>query len=63
MYMAVLEDLLDPPKLINFIVSEPLGALGNILNGIVSNSHAGKRPGARDMTIFGSHVGPHNIHL
>ena len=30
-----------------------------MLNSIVSNSHFWKRPGARDMTIFMSHVGPH----
>ena len=34
-------------------------ALGEMLNSIVSNSHFGKRLGARDMTIVGSHVGPH----
>ena len=34
-------------------------ALGNILTSIVSNSHFGKRPGARDVTVFGYHVGPH----
>ena len=33
------------------------GALGDMLNSIVSNSHFWKRLGARDMTIFGSHVG------
>ena len=32
-------------------------AFGNMLNSIVSNSQFGKRPGARDMTIFGFHVG------
>ena len=37
-------------------------ALSNVLTSIVSNSHSGKRPGTRDMTIFGSHVGPRNIH-
>ena len=30
-----------------------------MLNIIVSNSDIGKRPRARDMTIFGSHVGSH----
>ena len=30
-----------------------------MLTSIVSNSHFGKRLGTRDMTIFGSHVGPH----
>ena len=34
-------------------------ALGNILTSIVSNSHFWKRPGARDMIVFGSHVSPH----
>ena len=29
-----------------------------MLNSNVSNSHLGKWPGARDMIIFGSHVGP-----
>ena len=33
--------------------------LGDLLNIMVSNSHFGKWPGARDMTIFGSHVSPH----
>ena len=43
-------------KLMNFIIlgSFWLGeALVNMLTSIVSNSHFGKRPGARDMTIFG----------
>jgi len=35
------------------------GTLGNILTSIVSNSLFGKRPGARDMTMFRSHVGLH----
>ena len=34
-------------------------ALGDMLNSIESSSHFWKRPGARDMTIFGSHVGAH----
>ena len=34
-------------------------ALGNMLTSIVSNSHFGKRPVARDMTICGSHFLPH----
>ena len=34
-------------------------SLGNILTSIVPNLHFGKRPGPGDMTIFGSHVGPH----
>ena len=33
--------------------------IGDILRSIVSNSHFGRRPGARDVNIFGSHVGPH----
>ena len=46
----------------NFMIFESFWvceALGNILTTIVSNSHFGKRPGPRDMTIFESHVGPH----
>ena len=53
---------LDPSKLMNFIILGSLWvheALGDMLTSIVSNSHFGKRPGARDMTIFGCHVGPH----
>jgi hypothetical protein len=38
-------------------------ALDNILTGIMCNSHFGKRLGARDMTIFESHVGPHVLHI
>ena len=30
-----------------------------MLTSIVSNSHFRKRPGARDMTILGCHVGRH----
>ena len=33
-------------------------ALGDMLSIIVSNSLFGKRLGARDMTIFGFHLGP-----
>ena len=33
--------------------------LGDMLSIIVSNSHSGKQPGARDMTICGSDVGAH----
>ena len=60
--MAPLWDRPDPSKLINSIIFDPIWArevLDNILTSIVSNSHFGKRPGARDMSIFGSHVGPH----
>ncbi len=34
-------------------------ALANMLTSIVFNSQFAKRPGARDMTIFGPHVGLH----
>ena len=53
---------LDPLKLIILIIFEPLWvyrAYGDILTSIVSHSHFWKRPGARDMTILGSHVGLH----
>ena len=53
---------LDPSKLSNLIIVGPFwmcGTLGNILTSIVSNSLFGKRPGARDMTMFRSHVGLH----
>ena len=53
---------LDPSQLINFLIVNPFwsrGAHDNILTSFVSNSHFGKRSVARDMTIFGSHVGPH----
>ena len=33
--------------------------LGDMLSVTVSNSHLGKQPVARDMIIFGSHVGAH----
>jgi len=49
---------LDPSKLSNLIMFG-CGTLGNILTSIVSNSLFGKRPGARDMTMFRCHVGPH----
>ena len=54
---------LDPSKLINFIILDYLWVyedLGDILSGIVSNSHFGQRPEDRDMTIFASHASPHN---
>ena len=61
--MVTLGELpLDPSKLINLDIFDFLwvyGALGNILISIVSNSHFGKRPGARDTTIFESHADPH----
>ena len=34
------------------------GALGNMFNSVVSNSHFGKRPAARVKPILGFHVGP-----
>ena len=36
-------------------------ALCNMLTSIVSNTPFGKRPGARDMTVFGSQVDFNNI--
>mgnify|MGYP000267374036 CR=1 FL=1 len=51
--------LLDPSKLTILIIFDPLwvcGALGDMLTNIVSNSHFGKRPTAREMTTFVSHV-------
>ena len=53
---------LDPSKLNDVLALVALwvnGALGDILSSIVSNSHFRKRPVARDMTIFGSHILPH----
>ena len=43
------------------IFDPPLGVPGSwaMLNGIVSNSHCWEWFGAREMTLFGSHVGPH----
>ena len=32
---------------------------GDMIGSFVSNSHPWRRPGARVMTIFVSHVGPH----
>ena len=52
----------DPLKLIILMICDPLWvnqALGNRLTSIVSHSHLWKQYGARDMTIFGSRVGPH----
>ena len=49
---------LDSSKLINLIISGSLWvyeAVGDMLTSIVSNSDFGKRLGARDMTIFGTH--------
>ena len=60
--MVSLEGRPDPSKLIILIRFDPFWvyrALGNILKSIVSNSHFGKRPGARDMTILRCHVGAH----
>ena len=53
---------LDPSKLMLFIIFDTLWVcetLGDILTSRVSNSHFGKRRGARDMTTFGSHSLPH----
>ena len=60
-----LGDPLDISKPINLIIFGPFcvrEALGNMLTSIITNCHFGKRPGAGDMTILGSHVGPNNIH-
>lgn len=65
MYMAPLRNPLDPSKPINFIIFGSFcveGAFGNMLTSIVPNSYFWKRLGARDMTVFGSHVGPDKIH-
>ena len=56
---------LDLSKLIILIIFDPFWVWwpnGNILTSIVSNSHFGKRPGTRDMTISGPNVGPHFSH-
>ena len=59
-YMAHLGSPLDPSKPINLIIFDFFWVvIGNMLTSIVSNSRFGKRPGARNMTIFGSHVGAH----
>ena len=53
---------LDPSKLIILIIFDSLReceALGDILTSVVSNPPFGKGPGARDMTILGSHFLPH----
>ena len=53
---------LDPSKLIILSMFDPFwacGALGNILASTESSYLFGKRPGARDMTILGFHVGAH----
>ena len=50
------------PQLLDFIAFGFFwvdAAFGNILSSIVLNSHFGKRPVARDITIFGSHFLPH----
>ena len=52
----------DPSELIACTIFESFWVertLDMILTSVVSNSHFGKRPVARDMTIFGSNVGPH----
>ena len=49
-------------KLTNFIFSVFFwvrGTFGTVPTSIVSDSRVGKRLGARDMSIFGFHVGPH----
>ena len=49
---------LDPSKVIFCLILGTLQvheALGDMLTSIVSNSHFGKWPGARDMTIFRTH--------
>ena len=51
-----------PLRAYSFNYFEPFrveGSLDNIITSIVPNSLVGKRPGARDMTILGSHVGSH----
>ena len=52
---------LDPSKPVHLITFDPfwvVEALGNISTSIVSNSHFGKRPVARDTTIFKYHFLP-----
>ena len=60
MYMASPWSPPSTSKLMNFLIFGLFWvrmALGNMLTSIVSNSHFGKRLVARDMTIFGCHVG------
>ena len=63
------EERRDPLKIFELIIFGLLwvrGAIHNILTSIVSNSHFGNRPIARDMTICWSHVGPRaseNVYL
>ena len=66
MYMAIPRVALDSSKLIILIIFDLFWrceALGNMLTRIVSNSHFGKRPGDRDMTILMSLIGPHIPHI
>ena len=61
MYMPPPGRALDPSKHLILIIFDPLWAyrtLGDILTNIVSNSHFGKRPVARAVTIFVTHVLP-----
>ena len=53
---------LDPSKPIDLIILDALWkhqALGNLLTSIVSNSRFGKRHGAQEITICGSHFVSH----
>ena len=62
MYMAAPGNRPALSKLANFIIFGSVwvkGGLDNILTSIVSNYDVGKRLGARDITICGSHVGSH----
>ena len=62
MYIAAPGGVLAPSKLMISIILNPFwvyALCGYILRSIVSKSHFWKRPGARDMIFFGSHVGPH----
>ena len=65
MYVAPLGDPLDLSKPIHLFVFGSFWAgeaLSNMLTCIVSTYHFWKRLGVRVMSIFGSHVGPRNIH-
>ena len=53
-------------KIIILLIFDPhwmYQTLGDMLRSIVSNSDFWKRLGARDMTICGSHVGPHILNI
>ena len=61
-YLGVLSSPFGPYKLNILIILGALWmyrAIGDMLSIIVSNSHFWKRLGARDVTIFGYHVGSH----